>query len=249
MTRAFSVGGIDTIEGIAVYLGHATGETGFAYPTEGQKKYNGPDKPGDPFQMDPDQAQISGDDAGPRRYMASHNWSIDPHNHIPKHDPNKPGRAKVDAATFEDTFIGRGPVQVTHHYNYVQTLVVMEEMAKKANAADAQLLWEAVGAIKKDPSEAANPKYTFLFSAAYMQMSGGADAAARLPGQKPNFYGQDDASRWVAGGGKDVRQYGEEFGKAADRKREAYGRALERLNEKAKAAADAEDAGAAAPKD
>lgn len=185
VATAFRAMKIDTIEAQAAYLAHAAGETIFATLSEGQKT---------PFIDNPEDVVFTRDPAGPLRYKGSS--SIDP-------------LGQIDAAknpAYAQTFIGRGPVQVTHEYNYVRTLVYMEEMAKRSGAADAALIWEAVKAIKQDPRQAANLKYSFLFSAAFMHMSGGVRASAELPGATPTFSGQDAASRWVAGGGFDIHQ-------------------------------------------
>jgi hypothetical protein len=103
-------------------------------------------------------------------------------------------------------FEGRGPVQVTGEYNYVQTLAYLEkdaEMLKASNnKADQELgvrAQAAVDAIKADPSAAADPKYTFLFSGAYMQMAGGAKRSAKLKGQSPQFPGDSTEDSWVGG--------------------------------------------------
>ncbi len=100
-------------------------------------------------------------------------------------------------------FPGRGPVQVTDDYNYIQTLAYLEtflEKLKKSNdpAASAQVpaVQEALDKIKADPSSAADPKYTFLFSAAFMHMSGGARRSANLK-DKASFPGDADEDSWV----------------------------------------------------
>src|SRR6185503_3854255 len=168
---AFKAAKIDTIPAQAVYLAHSAGETIFATLTEGQKN---------PFEEDPEKVKETRDPRGPLRYKGK--TSIDPLN-------------KIDAdknPTYADTFIGRGPVQVTHGYNYMQTLIYMEELAKQAKDDEKALLEEAITAIKKDPRQAANPKYSFLFSAAFMQMSGGVKASGSLTG-KATFSGQDTA--------------------------------------------------------
>jgi hypothetical protein len=142
-------------------------------------------------------------------------------------------------------FQGRGPVQVTHEANYVQTLAYIEKrieqlekdiadkekrIAKleaqkqqgtppeggqtpsdptaeinklKAEVEKAkkqiQDLREAHSAVKGDPKKAADPKYAFLFSAAYMQMTGGVRASASL-GSTAAFVGNRPEDAWVTGG-------------------------------------------------
>jgi hypothetical protein len=148
INRAFQVAQIDTVEGQALYLAHAAGETGafrkLEEKTIQQKKYKG--------------------------------------------------------------FEGRGPVQVTGEYNYVQTLAYLEKDAEllkaSGNKADQELAVRAqaaVDAIKADPSAAADPKYTFLFSGAYMQMAGGLRRSAKLKGQSPQFPGDSTEDSWVGG--------------------------------------------------
>lgn len=78
---------------------------------------------------------------------------------------------------WDKSFIGRGPIQVTHDWGYLQTLAVMENRLDELVAlpegaperADIPLLAEAVRAIKADPRMAADRRYTFLFSAAAMK--------------------------------------------------------------------------------
>ncbi len=79
-------------------------------------------------------------------------------------------------------FIGRGPVQVTHEPEYVEAIALLEKAAadyEKQPASDkeaakfAKLARNAAAAIKKDPEQAANPEYTFLFSAAFLKGKGG----------------------------------------------------------------------------
>jgi hypothetical protein len=122
-------------------------------------------------------------------------------------------------------FIGRGPVQVTWESGYVQTLAYLEtqaeRLAQQAVEADAteagasgdggapagggatlrtqaDLARRAVEAIKRDPAEAANPEFAFLFSAAFMQMAGGVRSTARL-GETAGFAGNAAEDRWVTG--------------------------------------------------
>jgi hypothetical protein len=79
-----------------------------------------------------------------------------------------------------------------------------EKEAKAAKPGDttaleyAALAREAANAVKADPAKAADPKYTFLFSAAYMKRSGADVSVANLQqGQK--WTGTDPGSGWVAG--------------------------------------------------
>jgi len=153
-------------------------------------------------------------------------------------------------------FQGRGPVQVTHEYNYVQTLAYIEKRIEqlekmigekekriaelraqqqagptteggqpppdptaeinrlKAEVDQAktqvQELREAHSAVKGDPKKAADPKYAFLFSAAYMHMTGGVRSSAQL-GDTASFTGKGAEDRWVTGG--NVQKVVDEEGK------------------------------------
>ncbi|SPE40621.1 hypothetical protein SBA3_3800013 [Candidatus Sulfopaludibacter sp. SbA3] len=90
-------------------------------------------------------------------------------------------------------FIGRGPVQVTHKPEYVEALALIERAGKdyrkkgdagdKEAAAFASLCERAVKEIKADSRQAANPEFTFLFSAAFLKGKGAdVSAANKVPG-------------------------------------------------------------------
>ena len=108
-------------------------------------------------------------------------------------------------------FEGRGSVQVTGEPNYVQTLAYLErdaELLRKSpkqedryHAAWAQ--W-AVDSIKANPKAAADEKFAFLFSGAYMQMAGGIRRSALLTGQNPTFPGTSYEDSWVSGKNHEV---------------------------------------------
>ena len=67
----------------------------------------------------------------------------------------------------------------------------------------AKLVREAWQAVKGNIDEAANPKYAFLFSAAYMHMSGGVKRSAELSGQSSaTFAGPGAEDQWVTGQGQ-----------------------------------------------
>ena len=192
MSSAFETMGIDTAQAQAAYIAHMAGETKGVLEEEGGKE-----QPYAPFQ-------------------------------------------------------GRGPVQVTHEENYVQSLAYIEkrieqlenkieenekriakleapkqagppEEGEQAPAEGEQApadptaeisrlkaeiekakqqvkdLREAHSAVKGDPKKAADPRYAFLFSAAYMHMTGGVKASARLGDTAP-FVGTGPEDRWVTGG-------------------------------------------------
>ncbi|HVV88785.1 MAG TPA: DUF4157 domain-containing protein [Kofleriaceae bacterium] len=185
--QAFDTMMIDTIEAQALFLAHAAGETAFTKLTEGQTNRTN-------FESDPSKVEVSTSTAattgqkygdgvpimdGPMRYGQAengHRAGVDPNGAINGADEN----------SFDQTFIGRGPIQVTFRTSYVQTLMFMQKRAEdlRAQAAATQDAAEkaaleqkageleaAVTAIKAEPRNAADPKYAFLFSAAYMQMS------------------------------------------------------------------------------
>jgi hypothetical protein len=67
----------------------------------------------------------------------------------------------------------------------------------------AKLVREAWQAVKGNIDEAANPRYAFLFSAAYMHMSGGVKRSAELSGQSSaTFAGPGAEDQWVTGQGQ-----------------------------------------------
>jgi hypothetical protein len=244
LNKAFRLAMIDTVQAQAAYLAHSAGETSLAKFSEGQTTR---------WQDDPSKLNYSAGAGGPMDYfresdnaeLRGSTGSVDPAKALmSKGEMRKKSQPEV-AAIFGQTFIGRGPVQVTHDSNYVQTLIYLEEMAKKAKTPeDANMIWEAVGEIKRDPGQAANPKYAFLFSAAYMQKTGGLRAAGSL-GSKvstPNFSpdatmtaDQNALFGWVSGGvnvarrGSKTDAVGKSVKHASTRKTETYGRAFERI--------------------
>lgn len=112
-------------------------------------------------------------------------------------DTNKAGNTATDEAGkqahWNQAFIGRGPLQVTHDYGYASTIAVLEKRQQELEAekqaqpadqpnpqldADLALVAEAVTKIKANPAEAANRKYAFLFSAAYEKAPRGKDGGS-----------------------------------------------------------------------
>jgi hypothetical protein len=113
-------------------------------------------------------------------------------------------------------FIGRGPIQVTFEAGYVQALAYLETRVEQlesdaakpgADAAAAKRAGdfaakarEAVTAIKGDITQAANPKYAFLFSSAFMHNVKGVKRSAELKGvAEAPFAGAGAEDRWVTG--------------------------------------------------
>jgi|GEM_PF-3355344 len=78
-------------------------------------------------------------------------------------------------------------------YGQVQTIAVLDERYEELKdategtqeAEDRDLCKEAMDAIKKDPSQAANPKYAFLFAAAYMKRPTSKDLKSRPATSSP----------------------------------------------------------------
>ena len=114
-------------------------------------------------------------------------------------------------------FIGRGPIQVTWEAGYVQAIAYVEARGEQLEAEAAALEATAPGtpevtrlrelaalakeaktAIKGDITEAANPKYTFLFSTALMHITRGVKRSANLKGvSSPAFAGNSNEDQWV----------------------------------------------------
>ena len=114
-------------------------------------------------------------------------------------------------------FIGRGPIQVTWEAGYVQAIAYVEARGEQLEAEAAALEATAPGspevsrlrelaalakeaktAIKGDIKEAANPKYTFLFSTALMHITRGVKRSANLKGVAgPAFAGNSNEDQWV----------------------------------------------------
>ena len=180
LNQAFRIMKIDTVEAQANYLAHAFIESGqFRAFTESQA---GSGKPNNTWIDDPAKVQVV-------------------ESALPKDDDvNVHGK-------FE--FIGRGPVQVTHRGEYVESIAMLEKTAEQYEkdakagdtkaAASAKVAREAAAAVKADPKQAANPKYAFLFSAALMKKRGSDVTVANQQRGTP-WTGDDAASSWVAGG-------------------------------------------------
>src|SRR5215472_361804 len=164
LNQAFKIMKIDTVEAQANYLAHAFVESDqFRQFTETQGW------------MDVEK-------------KGSQKWEDKPEKLILQEDYLKRTYGKKEGDTDEDKkrkwqvnpyekfeFIGRGPVQVTGMYNYIQVLALLEKTEEyykgpgkdEADAKDfADLAHRAVKAIKADPQQAANPDFTFLVSVA-----------------------------------------------------------------------------------
>lgn len=188
LNQAFRVFKIDTVETQASFIANAYHESDqFRYMTETSKFMSG----NKPYEQDPTKVKVDEswlnqaatgtvtDPDGSTRQVTGYGLG----KSIRPQDPD-----------WQKSFIGRGPVQVTHVHNYVQALAVMEnradelkklaeDFAKKREAEgsknpqeitprqsnDEIELREAIAKIKADPREAANPKYAFMFSAGFMK--------------------------------------------------------------------------------
>lgn len=182
LNEAFKIMKIDTAEAQALYLAHAFVESDqFRQFVETQGAV---DKGAQKWMDDPTKARLDTSDLG-TRYPVGKNV-------------NPMGK-------FE--FIGRGPVQVTHRGEYVETIAMLEKTAAQYKAdgdeKSAAVAREAAREIKIDPNQAANPKYSFLFSAAFMKKFG-ADVGAAGVDPNEKWTGKDTASGFVAGGKLDA---------------------------------------------
>jgi hypothetical protein len=171
---AFRIFQIDTIEAQALFLAHGAGETAFARLTEGQTEV---------FVDSPADVVVNSKDPnGPIRYATyppDQKIDLDPSGVIvaggtyAAAPANKAAvRPAMDPKDFDKTFIGRGPIQVTFRSGYVQTLVYMDTAHDRATGDDATKLSDTYDKVRADPINAADPTYAFVFSSAYMHMSG-----------------------------------------------------------------------------
>lgn len=172
VNAAFRIMKLDTIGAKAAYLANAYWESAkFKYMTETEGSKKGPGWQADPHQAGLNKTWLDSAAAGKEKVGEMKVGGYQQGGTI-----NKTGK-------WEDAFIGRGPLQTTHDYGYAQTLAVLEkrwEELKDApegspEAGDRDLCKKALDAIKKDPSQAANPEYAFLFAAAYMKRPTGND--------------------------------------------------------------------------
>jgi hypothetical protein len=194
LNEAFRLMQIDTVEARAVFLAHA-----FVEGDQFRRLYEAP--------------------AGQRRYMEYPDVPerLDVKGLEALYPQGTERRRTIDPIG-DWSFIGRGPLQVTHRHNFLEVLAYLENAAAAAGETDAATIREAVEAIKADPRQASNPAYTFLFSAAFMKTEGG-DVLAGRPGAK-TFGGKGPESFWMTGGHADPQ---------AAKKLAAYGRALKVL--------------------
>lgn len=201
MNEAFATFKIDTVEAQASYLANAWNESDqFRFMTETEKSI----QTNQPYQQDPTNIHIN------RSYLdcAAKRSAEVKAGKTPSDDAKCPdvinyetGGSINPVGDWQKSFIGRGPIQVTHRHYYVQVIAVMQKRAEELEAKDpkspeAAKLRTAIDKIAKDPREAANPEYAFLFSAAFMKMpddagvTGDAKASA---GQVTSWMGKQPA--------------------------------------------------------
>jgi hypothetical protein len=203
VNQAFKVMELDTVEAQATYLAHAFAES-------------------DQFR------RLTEATAGQKRYVEGpENERLDTKGLEALYPEGSQRRRTIDPIG-DWSFIGRGPLQVTHRHIYIRVLAQLEARADALEAAGdtegAALCREAVAAVKADPREASNPKFAFLFSAAFMKEMGG-DVKANKPGEK-TFSGFGAESSWMTGSNRDPK---------GSLKAAAYKRAVEVLGKKKRA--------------
>jgi hypothetical protein len=208
LNESFRLLGIDTVESQALFLAHATVESGqLTKFTEAQKN---------PFEdSDPGLNGLN------VRYLE-------------QQYPQGDSRRKTINPTGDWSYIGRGPLQVTHKHMYLRAIKVLnkraEQLEKEAEKSggdeqqtlkqQSQRLKEAAQAIQNDPKEASKPKYTFLLSAAFFKNPDFNVDKKALSSKQKTFSGQGPESNWMTGSAKDPQ---------GPKKLQAYERALEVL--------------------
>lgn len=201
LNQAFKVMMINTVEAQAAYLAHAYVESDqfrrFSETTTTAQRYLD-----DPKQAKLDEGYLE------KKYMLPSEKALkeDPDAKNPYRTTVNPLRAADSKQGWDQSFIGRGPLQVTHRAVYVQVIAFLDKRVQQATEEKdwetARLAREAEDALKADPRNAADPKYAFLVSAAFMQMAGGVRRSAMLKNEKnlmPDFKGKGPESSWMTG--------------------------------------------------
>ncbi len=179
MNTAFRIMKLDTIEAQAALLGNAYVESDqFRRLTETQRASQR-------YETDPTQVKM--DEGWLDRAAAGQIAGVNGYQQGGAINPN---------GDWHDSFVGRGAVQVTFRYYYVQAIAVMEKRAEELEAAgdpesmaDAARIRRSCNAIKADPEQAANPEHTFLFSAAFWQMPDGNGRTGAAKANNGNMFG------------------------------------------------------------
>jgi predicted chitinase len=214
LNQAFKLLKIDTVEAQANYLAHAYVESDqFRQFIETQGWLNNAEDPAKRL----DQKWIT----DPSKLRLDKNYLEKTYNPKIPTGPERNEEKWVTARRRKGSvnpggkfeFIGRGPVQVTHNYHYMEVVAMLEvsvehyeqeakdatdEKARREALEYAAFAREAANAVRQDPNEAANPKYTFLFSAASMKKKN-ADVNVAGLGSGAEWTGGDLKSSWVAG--------------------------------------------------
>jgi len=196
LNQAFKILKIDTVEAQSNYLAHAFVESDqFRQFTETQGWMDVAKKGSQKWEDKPENLKLE-EDYLKRTYVKNkEDTKADVER---KRDVNPHGK-------FE--FIGRGPVQVTGQFNYVEMLALLEKTEeyykgpgnKEKDAKEfADLAHRARVAVKADPQQAANPDFTFLVSAAHMKKRK-ADVTVGWASPGMKWAGGDAPSGWVAG--------------------------------------------------
>jgi predicted chitinase len=190
LNQAFRIFKIDTVEAQASFIANAWHESDqFRYLTETMSRVSG----NRPHETNPAAVKLD------IKWLneAATGTVTDPNGKKRKVVGYQPGGSihPLNEPDWQKSFLGRGPIQVTHRHNYVQVIAVMEKRADELRAhaenfarkrrqegstnqneitprvsLDELELREAIARIKSDPREAANPKYAFMFSAGFMKM-------------------------------------------------------------------------------
>lgn len=178
INAAFDIMQIDTVEAQADYLGHAAGESGTLA------------RLGEVGAENRDYAPFQGRGPVQVTWEAGYVQTL---AYLETQADRLSGQA--DAA---DAAAPAAGAEATPDAGAATTDVATTEVAPASLRGRADLARRAVAAIRKDPAEAANPEFAFLFSAAFMQMSGGVRSSARLR-QTAGFAGNSAEDRWVTG--------------------------------------------------
>ncbi|MHA7059785.1 hypothetical protein ACWGOQ_0021335 [Aquimarina sp. M1] len=132
-----------------------------------------------------------------------------------------------------ENFRGRGAFHTTHKDGYSKVLAYLDALLDNDTIAegDKEKIREASDAIKNDVTKASDPKYTFIFSAAYMHMAGGVAKSGDIS-ESPSFLGTGSESSWVAGQNINELKEKEKFIGRAKLKAIVYKNAMEILGNK-----------------
>lgn len=236
LNDAFRAMKVDTVEARAAFLAHAFIESDqFRRFTETQKATQNYER--NPGNVTLDKGYLKG--LGDKEIAQDAKHKADP-SEAKGQNWYRAGGSVNPNGNFE--FLGRGPIQVTHRDQYVETIAVLEHMseqwaadaqsaqdpAKKTEAeAMAKKCGDAAVAIKADPNAAARPEHTLLFSAATMKRAGGDVSSSNVKAGK-KWDGTDGASGWVAGGKQDPNS---PQGKALIEKSRVYADAIRILGQ------------------